>query len=264
MLSLPPEGELENICPRASPTARIGEVRLPVQHVTRRLQPVVVEDGLHLCDDRAFRLEVGVAPMIGILGVARPFVADAHAAGEADGPVDHQQLAMRAIVQLVERIPARRVKLPHFDAGVAHPAQQPLVHPRAADPVEQHMHFHAGPRPFGQRTGEGVADPARPVDVRLERDRPLRAMNGVQHGGKDLVAIQKHLEAVAGKDDRTEQDAERALELRIGNRVKVLDMPFDRLLPGHGVEDGEDDDEGDGDGGDDRDRLCARRGVLPV
>ena len=94
MLSAPPLGELLNICAGMPPdTGSIGgKVDPSVQHPAGRLGPVVVEDRLHLRHHRAAHPEMGVAPVVGVLGVATPLVGDADAAGVADPAVDHQDL----------------------------------------------------------------------------------------------------------------------------------------------------------------------------
>ena len=56
-----------------------------------RLEPVVEEGRLHLGDGGALDAEVRLAPVVLVLRVPEPFVADADAAGEADAAVDDEQ-----------------------------------------------------------------------------------------------------------------------------------------------------------------------------
>src|SRR5207253_8707769 len=100
--------------------------------------------------------KMGVAPMIGILRVAVPFVSDADAAGKTDAAIDHEQLPVRAIVELVERIPARRVVFFDLDAGLAHGVEKTGVDAVAPYPVDQHVHVNALARFCREGVGESL------------------------------------------------------------------------------------------------------------
>ena len=131
-----------------------------VQHIAGGLDPVVVEGGLKLRHHRAFDLEMHVAPMVGVLCVAGPLLGHADAAGEGRVPIDHQQLAVGAVVHAAEVVPVQRAVALHLRAGVLHGLDQVLVHLDAADPVEQHGHLHARLGALGQCFGQLVADVA--------------------------------------------------------------------------------------------------------
>jgi hypothetical protein len=60
-----------------------------VLHFAAHLGPVVEKCSLHLCHHRPFDAVVRVTPMLGVLGVAAPFVGDADASGEPDPAIDH-------------------------------------------------------------------------------------------------------------------------------------------------------------------------------
>ena len=62
-------------------------------------------------DHRTFDADHRVAPVILVLRVAQPLVVEADAAGEADASVDDQNLAVRAVVQFLERVPLRLAEL---------------------------------------------------------------------------------------------------------------------------------------------------------
>ena len=49
-----------------------------------------------------------VAPVLGVLRVAGPVVGNADAAGKSDAAVDHQQLAVRAVIHAPKVVPAQR------------------------------------------------------------------------------------------------------------------------------------------------------------
>lgn len=64
---------------------------------------------LHLADDGFLHLEMAVTPMLGILRVASPLRRDSNAAGQSDGTIDDQQLAVCSVVEPADVIPAWRV-----------------------------------------------------------------------------------------------------------------------------------------------------------
>ena len=131
-----------------------------VQHRAGGLDPVVHEHRLHLRDHRSFGAEVRVAPVRGVLRVSGPFVGDADAAGEADATVDDQQLAVRAVVEPSQLVPARLVEPAHLHARALHLRDLARVHLVAAEPVEQQMHLYACACALGERVGERLADRA--------------------------------------------------------------------------------------------------------
>ena len=145
MLSLPPSGELLNICaaPCAAPRER-REVVGAVQHLAGDLDPVVHEHGLHLRDHRPFGPKVRVAPVLGILGIAAPDVGDADTAGEPDRAVDDEHLAVRAVVHPVEVVPDGLVELADADSGVDHRRELIGVELAAAEPIEEDVDLDAG------------------------------------------------------------------------------------------------------------------------
>ena len=219
------------------------ELRRAVQHLAGRLDPVVVERRLELRHDRSFDPEVGLAPVVGILAVALPVVGDADPAGEGDLPVDDEQLAVRAVVQPPEVIPAQRPIALHAHAGVLHQVEQRRVHLDAAGPVDDDRHRHAGAGAFGQGLGHLPSDLARPVDVGLEADGRAGGAHRRQHGGEDLDAVLQVDHPVAGDDGRAHHHAHLAAELRVAGAVAMRDVAFELLL-GHREVHAQDDDDG--------------------
>ena len=94
---------------RLLPTRRRNgrKVRLAMQHLARDLEPVVQKRGLHLRHGGAAHQVVRVAPVVGVLRVARPRGRNAHASGKAHLPVHHQQFAVGAVVQAGQVVPVR-------------------------------------------------------------------------------------------------------------------------------------------------------------
>ena len=64
----------------------------------------------------------------------------------------------------------------------------------------------------------------------------MRALDGGEHGGKDLGAVLEVRDAVSVADRRPEQGAELVQELRIVDRVMVLELALDALFSGREVE----------------------------
>ena len=226
----------EHLAERRADRRERGEVRFALQHLASRLDPVVHERSLHLCDRGPFEPVVRVAPVLRVARVAVPLVADADPAGEADLAVDDQQLAVRAVVHAREVVPVQRVEPVHLDARRGHLVQHLLVHLLAAHPVDEQVHAHAGPCAFAQRLGEALPDAARPVDVGLERDRRTSAADRRQHRWKDLDAILEVLDPVTVDDRGPEQDAEFAPELRVRHPVTVLERGLDLALGRHEIQ----------------------------
>jgi hypothetical protein len=192
MLSEPPPGEVTT------------EVLRAVQHVAGDLDPVLHESGLHLRHRRALEAKMRVAPVLGILRIAAPFVGDAGAAGVADAPVDDHDLAVAAVIDARERVPAPRVVFLHLDARRLHLLHRFFVDLAAAQCVEQHVHLDPGPGALDERLGERRAGVARPVDVALEGDGVARAADRLQHICEDLLAVDERLRAVSGHERRPE------------------------------------------------------------
>lgn len=108
--------------------------------------------------------------------------------------------------------------------------QEIAVHLAAAEPIEQHVDFHAGTGALGQRIGEGAADISRPVDIGLETDGLARTADRAEHVGKDFIPVAQRAHPIAFDDLRTEQHAHGSPELRVAGAVKTRHLPLDLLL----------------------------------
>ena len=97
------------------------------------------------------------------------------------------------------------------------------------------MDAHAVAGAVGQGTGKLLGDVAPPVDETFQRDAVLRARDGGEHGGEDLVAVLQGADPVAVDQRRTEQLAQRTVELRIADAVGQLDPVADFLFVGDEV-----------------------------
>ena len=77
-----------------------------------------------------------VAPVIGVVGVAAPFVGDAGAARETDAAIDDEDFSVGAVVEVspgVKVVPVEGVILLDLGAGFFHLADVVLVDLPAAD-----------------------------------------------------------------------------------------------------------------------------------
>src|SRR5690242_19340484 len=89
------------------------------------------------------------------------------------------------------------------------------------------MGRNAGPGPLGKRIGKGLPDFSRPEDVALEiHALPGRADRG-EHGGKRLVTVEQRSDSIAAHCRRSQQVAQRTLELRATDWVLVRDGSFE-------------------------------------
>ena len=145
----------------------------------RRFDEVLVERPFHQADDGPFDPDHRVAPVVLVLRVPEPVVVQPDAAGEADPAVDDENLAVGAVVQLLERVPLRLAELPDPDAGASQPLPPLLRDLVGAHRVDDELHLHAALR-GGARTPAVNCSPTRPfvVDVGLEADASSRALHG--------------------------------------------------------------------------------------
>ena len=138
------------------------------------LEPVLREAGLQRPHRRPLDPDLQIAPVLVVLRVAGPVIGNAGAAGEADAAVDDQRLAMRAVVDAPQVIPADRVVPRDMAAAVVEDPQDLVADARRADRIEQDLDADAARRRGGQRAREGQPDLAGPVDVGLDGDRVAR------------------------------------------------------------------------------------------
>src|SRR5690606_38069106 len=88
----------------------VGEEGFALDHFVIGLDPVIGETALKLRDDRTPDFKVTVTPMGRILCVAKPFVTDAYASGEANLSIHNQDFPVRAIVHAVKVVPVQGTK----------------------------------------------------------------------------------------------------------------------------------------------------------
>ena len=182
------------------------------------LDPVLGEDPLQRPHRRALDPRMGVAPVVGAVGVAGPLVRDSHPAGKANPAVDDQHPAVAAVRHPAQQVRLRRAEADDVGAALAQLADQTGSHLRGADGIEQHPAGDPGPRPLEHRLGDLVGDLAAPVDVGLEVDRLLGAADRLEDRGEDLLSVEQHLHPVAVARLLSGQGLGRAQEVVAGGR----------------------------------------------
>ena len=189
---------------------------------------VLVERPLHQSRERSGDADHRVAPVIRILRVPEPVIADARAARERHFPVDDENLAVRPIREVVERIPARLAEAADARAGAAQLLDVILRHARRPEGIDNEIHLHAAACGRHERRGELLRDRAFFVDVGLERDAALCLTDGVEHRREELVAVGEQRVRVAARRLHSEQRRDVPCEARVGGAVRAVDLQ--RLL----------------------------------
>ena len=118
-----------------------------------------------------FHAEDRVAPRRLALYRVPPEIRNARPAHKPKLPVDDQQLAMRALIQALPRVPAQRMVPAHLAAGRAQRVEIPVRRLVAADGIDDGPHLHPRPRPFRQRLQNLPRDSPRDELVVLQVDR---------------------------------------------------------------------------------------------
>src|SRR5690606_11617081 len=110
-------------------------------HFLIGLNPVVDETALHLRYYWPAKFKVAFAPMVGVLSIAKPFVANTDTPGKAYLAIDDQQFAMAAIVHTIEVVPVQWPKNLYYCACFAHVGNEIGIHRAGAYAIEQNPHL---------------------------------------------------------------------------------------------------------------------------
>jgi hypothetical protein len=234
-----------------------------------RFREILVERALDQARNGTRHLDHGVAPVILVLRVAHPLVTDTDAPGKRHGSVDDQNLAMRAVVHLLDRVPPQRVEPGDPATGLFQLLQMLPVDPAAADRVDDQVHAHASSRGPCEGASERLSHLARLVDIGLEADTTLRTVNGGQHRREDLLAVGVDREAVAVGELYAEEPREIGGVLRLGGADSAAQVERDLVLDQeqhHRDQDGEEHDDqrhsANGRGGHGREHCKLRAAVV--
>ncbi len=159
--------------------------------------PVVLEQVPIVEHVRSAHLHHGFAP--GTFGAHRgiEFIGEAGAADEGDCVVRQQQLAV-----IAQQIPAQLSVAQRIVKGELHRrAEQaiPVVAGQGigAEVIEQHPYHDAAGARRDQRVGEAAEQRAGNRQIEFQVHAQPRAVDGLQHGRKKLIAVDEQLEAVA-------------------------------------------------------------------
>lgn len=109
----------------------IGQMRAG-EDALGRLGPALLKAAQEVTNRRPLHAQVGLTPVVGILGVTRPLLTHADPTREADASVDDQQAAMQTIVRLVERVPVRSAKPLDHGTRLPQPLDELAIHLRSA------------------------------------------------------------------------------------------------------------------------------------
>lgn len=215
-------GAFEGLAAEGAVVGEGGEVEVAVEDFGAGLDPVVHEGLLELGDDGALDVVLGVAPEVGLVGVAVPVVAEADAADVACGAVDDEEFAVGAFVEAEVDVAEDF----DFDAGLFHGVDFFAVEAVAADGVLEEVDFDALLGFGGEGVGELGADFAAGEDEVFHGDGVFGGFDGGEHGGEDFCAVFEDVDVVAFDEWWAEEVADGAFEFVVGNGV-VGDDGFD-------------------------------------
>ena len=133
--------------------------------------PDVGERRLQAGGHRPRDLEHHVAPVVGILRVAKPLVLDGHAAGESDLPVDDDGAAVIAAMEARPTPELRRPERRDAAAGLLEIVEALVGRADRRQPVEQHANLDAVLLPLDERFEHAGAHLAVPPHEDAEVDR---------------------------------------------------------------------------------------------
>ena len=115
-------------------------------------------------------------------------------------------------------------------AGLAHQVHGAAMKAVAAQGILKKMHFHAGPSALRQRFGKCIRHFAFSEKEVLEGDRPLRGMDRIEEGGKNLVTIFQRGHFVAFQQGWPKQISHRPHEDIVPDRIARDDFVIDFLF----------------------------------
>ena len=136
--------------------------------------------------------------MLRILRITQPEVGNTDAAGEADFPIDDENLPVCAVVQLLETVPVCGIEVDDVAARGTQTFEVTIFHLARTDGIDNDANVDAALRGPLERISELAGDLALFVNVGLEADAFARTVDRLQHCGKHLVAVDQHVIVVAG------------------------------------------------------------------
>ena len=131
------------------------------------------------------------------IGIPEPVIGHTSPAGECHIAVDDENLAVGAVVDLLEGVPVHRVERADLRAGALQPLDVSALHRTCPDGVDDQADLHSPGRGVGERGGEVFRDLPGVVDIGLEVDPPPCLTDGIQHRGEDLDPVDENLVLIA-------------------------------------------------------------------
>jgi hypothetical protein len=141
-------------------------------------------------------VKADVGEVLVIFGVAQPAVDDAVAADEGFAAIDHDDLAVVAVVEYADVSERPRVKETHVAAGVTHLLRDVFADALGPLGIEQHTHLDLGARPLDQCLGQAAAELAVLPEKGLEVDGLASRADPCQQHVEES-AVLEHIHPVA-------------------------------------------------------------------
>src|SRR2546421_483207 len=113
---------------------------------------------------------------------------------EGDLAIDDQDVAVRAVVEALQRVPGDRLIPVDAATGGAQRFEIILGGVQAADTVDNDAHGDAGARALGEHLQDLVAGASAQEEIDLEMDAAPRGAHRLELGGVDLGAAAEHIE----------------------------------------------------------------------
>ena len=178
---------------------QIRKVVGPGENLAAALEPVLCRHTLQRGDDRPLDARHRVPPWApSLLFWKGPPVGHTGSADERRHAIDDQQLAMGAIVDSVERVPANRLVRLNAAPRRAKTGDGPSPQAEAADRIDDDRDVDAVARAFAERVDEPLRHPSGVKDVALHVDRARRGTDRLEHRFVEhrTVGEDRHLVAV--------------------------------------------------------------------
>ncbi len=168
--------------------------------------------------------------MLAVLRVPHPVIGDAGAASKRNASIDNQRLAMRPVIEAPDAVGARGVVPCELATALLENFENLVADGRRADGVEQNLDADARLCARRERLRKALADVAGPVNVRFDRDRKSRLLDGFQHGGIELVTVVENFDRIAFEERNACRSRDRREELVVVDAEFVIEPHAGRHL----------------------------------
>jgi len=183
----------------AADTLELGKGVPADEQLTGTLGPVLAEHGLHRMHGGTAKPHAEIAHVLAVLRVAEPLVDDAMAAHQGDAAVEHDELAMVAVVENADVAPVPRMVQLELAARGFEPLLDVAASLLAAFAIHQHAHDHAGAAARDQCVDETPAQHAVLPQIGFEVYRSRRRLDFLEQDVEE-VAVLEEFDGVARVD----------------------------------------------------------------